>query len=69
MAWRISWHLECDHCRKRASFAGQLSSAVEKKALRHGWVFTIDPWGLYRQLCPACWKAPDTRALYKRAKA
>lgn len=65
MAWRISWHLSCDHCRKPATFAGQPSRAVEKKARRYGWVFTIDQWGLFRHLCPACGKEPTTRAMYE----
>lgn len=56
MAWRISWHLECDHCGKKATFAGQPSSAVERKARRYGWSFTVDEWGLIRHHCPACVK-------------
>jgi Fe2+ or Zn2+ uptake regulation protein len=69
MAWRISWHLLCDHCGKKATFAGSPSSAVEKKARRYGWAFTVDAWGLFRHLCPACGKVPETRAMYERAKA
>lgn len=68
MAWRITWHLSCDGCNKAATFAGQPSSAVEKKGRRYGWAFVIDPWGLVRHLCPACAKDPDKRKLYEAAK-
>jgi hypothetical protein len=30
MAWRVSWHLEYDHCRKKATFSGR----EESKAIR-----------------------------------
>jgi hypothetical protein len=66
MAWRINWFLECDHCKETATFAGQPGSAVEKKARRYRWAFTIDTWGLFRHLCPACAKNPETRRLYER---
>lgn len=66
MAWRISWHLSCDHCGKQATFAGQPSSAIEKKAKRYRWVFTIDTYGLIRHLCPGCGANSETRTLYER---
>lgn len=69
MAWRISWWLECDHCKRKATFAGSPSTAVERKARRYGWAFTIDTWGLYRQLCPRCGKDSETRRLYEKAPA
>ena len=56
MAWRISWHLSCDRCKKAATFAGQPSSAVEKKARRYGWGIAPDSFGLIRHHCPACTK-------------
>jgi hypothetical protein len=56
MAWHISWHLTCDKCRKKATFSGQPSTAVEKKAMRYGWKFVTDEWGLIRHHCPACAK-------------
>jgi hypothetical protein len=65
MAWRISWHLECDHCRKVATFQGQPSSAIERKARQYRWAFVFDTWGLVRHLCPACAANRDTRALYE----
>lgn len=69
MAWRISWHLSCDHCGKKATFAGQPSSAVERKAVRYGWGFPRDRYGLTRHLCPACAKQPEVRALYEAEPA
>ena len=66
MAWRISWHLECDHCHKLASFSGQPSSAVERKANKYGWEFIIDCVGLIRHLCRKCAKQSDVRFLYER---
>ena len=63
MAWRISWHLECDHCKKKATFAGQPSSAIEKKAKRYRWKFSLSG-GLFYHLCPKCSK--DQAAEEKR---
>lgn len=54
MAWRISWHLSCDHCKRKATFAGQPSSAVEKKARANGWTIRPDKWGVIRHHCPDC---------------
>ena len=65
MAWRISWHLSCDHCRKTASFSGQPSTAVERKEIRYGWAFTRDDVGLIRHLCKACAGVPETKAVYE----
>lgn len=56
MAWRISWHLSCDHCKVKATFSGAPSSAVEKKARAHGWAIAPDSWGLIRHHCPTCAK-------------
>ncbi len=66
MAWRISWNLECDHCHKKATFHGEPSSAVEKKARRYKWEFLLDSYGLIRHLCGTCAKDKDTRKLYER---
>lgn len=66
MTWKVSWHLSCDHCRKQATFAGQPSSAVERKARRYKWVFTIDAHGLFRHLCPACGGKSEIRSMYER---
>lgn len=53
MAWKISWHLSCDQCKKTATFSGQPSMAVAKKAKRYGWNLTPD----FQHYCPACAKA------------
>lgn len=66
MAWRVTWHLECDHCGKQATFSGQPSSTVERKALRYGWRFVLDQVGLIRHLCKACSRNPDIAELYVR---
>lgn len=56
MAWRISWHLSCDHCKAKATFAGAPSSAVEKKARSRGWMIAPDEWRVIRHHCPECVK-------------
>lgn len=68
MAWRVLWKLKCDHCHAEATFSGAPSTAVEKKAIRYGWRFVIDDYGLIRHLCKACASKPEVAAVYERSK-
>lgn len=52
MAWRISWHLSCDRCKTKATFAGQPSRVVVKKARDRKWEVTAD----HMHYCPECAK-------------
>ena len=66
MAWRVNWNLECDHCRAKGTFRGGPSPAVEKKARKAKWVFTIDTHGLFRHLCPTCGSNAEVVELYQK---
>lgn len=64
MAWRVTWHLECDHCGEKGTFKGAPSSAVEKKAIQKKWTFIRDAYGLIRHLCPVCGADEVIRDMY-----
>lgn len=52
MAWRVSWQVECDRCKKLGPPARE-SHKAEEKATKKGWEWG-HCYGMSMHLCPEC---------------